>query len=110
VNLLGAIRSLSPRVELQLIRHLTTDLRGPTRCSEWQAVIDAHKRRRARECRKVKPAKYPRPQIAEQSLSQGGRQWRAPVGIPASPVRRALEPTALERWLTAPGMMLRQAD
>jgi len=48
VTLLSAIKSFMPPVRLRPIKHLTTDLRNP-----WQVGLQAHKRRRARECRKV---------------------------------------------------------
>lgn len=48
MRLLDAIKSVTPPVRLRPIRHLTTDLRDP-----WQVGLAAHKRRRARECRKV---------------------------------------------------------
>lgn len=110
MKLLKVLASLSPRVEMQLIRNLTLDLRAPSRSHRFQLLIEAHKRRRAQECRKVRPAKYPRPQISETLSSRGGRLWRAPVGIPAPTVQGALAPSRLERLLTAPSMSLRQAD
>ena len=48
MSLLNAIKSLMPPVRLRPIKHLSSDLRDP-----WQVGLAAHKRRRARECRKV---------------------------------------------------------
>jgi hypothetical protein len=48
MTLLNAIKAFMPPVRLRPIRNLTTDLRDP-----WQVGLAAHRRRRARECRKV---------------------------------------------------------
>ncbi len=54
MKLLQALHALLPRVEVRVIKHLTTDLR-----SSWQMGLRAHKQRRRRECRKVPPCAIP---------------------------------------------------
>lgn len=97
MKLLRVIKSLMPRVELRPIKHLSTDLRNP-----WEIGLREHKRRRARECRKV---------AAAQSSSMGGRGPGTSTGGPqllsGCP---GLKPTALQRYLSDPAFLRRQAN
>jgi len=51
MKLLRVLHALLPRVELRVIKHLSTDLRAPL------DPLAAHKARRRRECRKVPVAR-----------------------------------------------------
>ncbi len=100
------LASLAPPVEVRLIKHLTTDLRPPTQSSDWQQALEIHRRRRRRECRKVKPSRSRQPSLAQGpvTVSRSASRSRGFVASSGS------VPTGLERYLTAPGIMLRQAD
>lgn len=91
MKLLKLLASLSPRVEVRLIPNMTRDLRGPARSNQFQALLEAHKHRRAQECRKVKSRKVP-------------------LAVPDFDSRSLSGPTGLEQLLTAPSLLLRQAD
>lgn len=102
MKLLDLISGRKPDpVELRVIKHLSADLR-PRWISQWTAALAAHRKRRRRECRKVRPAP---------GVSMGGRGPGTLIEGPQPPTDcPALKPAVLQHALEQPTWLRRQAD